>query len=570
MINQVFRFLMIFFFVVCEIYGGPFVQREDGNPVDHVGDVDMKRPALNNENLSAFDEIWKTNEAEDLHDLLEGDIKLDMGPENITDTEKSGHKDALRSRKYTWRTKIVPYEISKELVSAGYMANIQAAISEFEKHTCIKWKPREKEKYWVRFIKSKGCWSSVGYRRKSPQFISLGVGCNQKGIICHEMTHALGFYHEQARPDRDKYVAIFWENIQKGKEHNFRKISEEYVDPLDAGYDTSSIMHYGKYAFNKNGRPTIEVIGHPLYPIGQRNGFSKTDIEQLNALYDCSNSATGSWSSWSNFGPCYQENNKCLHDRQRYCSNENRKKCPGANKYGVQKQTKPCPHNCSLPIAGHWGHWSPWTACSVTCGYGTHTRTRTCNDPAPKNGGKDCRGDSEDVGKCLMTVCNLGPFDVSFESEGMHGWKLCQSHNEKKKPNWYFSMGITSSPFTGPSQDHTSGSGRYIFFETSSPAKVGDVACFYSPKIPPASCQRLTFWYHMYGAQIGTLRVLKKVANGSKTTLWERSLQQGTNWLLASIAISSKTPFQIYFQGVRGGGYKGDIGIDDVKLKACS
>lgn len=74
-----------------------------------------------------------------------------------------------------------------------------------------------------------------------------------------------------------------------GKEHNFKKISEVYVDPLDAAYDTSSIMHYGKYAFNKNGRPTIVVIGQPLSPIGQRNGFSKTDIEQLNALYDCSN-----------------------------------------------------------------------------------------------------------------------------------------------------------------------------------------------------------------------------------------------------------------------------------------
>lgn len=74
-----------------------------------------------------------------------------------------------------------------------------------------------------------------------------------------------------------------------GKEQNFKKISEVYLDPLDAAYDTSSIMHYGKYAFNKNGRPTIEVIGHPHAPIGQRNGFSKTDIEQLNALYDCSN-----------------------------------------------------------------------------------------------------------------------------------------------------------------------------------------------------------------------------------------------------------------------------------------
>ena len=61
------------------------------------------------------------------------------------------------------------------------------------------------------------CWSPVGYRRKSPQLISLGVGCNQKGIICHEMMHTLGFYHEQGRPDRDKYVAIYWENIQPGQ-----------------------------------------------------------------------------------------------------------------------------------------------------------------------------------------------------------------------------------------------------------------------------------------------------------------------------------------------------------------
>ena len=56
---------------------------------------------------------------------------------------------------------------------------------------------------------------------------------------------------------------------------------------------------------------------------------------------------TGGWSSWSNFGPCYEDSYKCLRDRQRYCSHKNRNKCPGANKYGVQKQTKPCPHSCS-------------------------------------------------------------------------------------------------------------------------------------------------------------------------------------------------------------------------------
>ena len=56
---------------------------------------------------------------------------------------------------------------------------------------------------------------------------------------------------------------------------------------------------------------------------------------------------TGGWSSWSNFGPCYEDSYRCLRDRQRYCSHKDRNNCPGANNYGVQKQTKPCPHNCS-------------------------------------------------------------------------------------------------------------------------------------------------------------------------------------------------------------------------------
>lgn len=41
-------------------------------------------------------------------------------------------------------------------VAAGYIDNIREAIAEFKKYTCIKWKPRGKEKYWVRFIKGKG------------------------------------------------------------------------------------------------------------------------------------------------------------------------------------------------------------------------------------------------------------------------------------------------------------------------------------------------------------------------------------------------------------------------------
>ena len=62
---------------------------------------------------------------------------------------------------------------------------------------------------------------------------------------------------------------------------------------MEASYDFNSIMHYGKRSFSATGKNTIGVIGNPDQEIGKRGGFSETDIEELNALYDCSNPGKG-------------------------------------------------------------------------------------------------------------------------------------------------------------------------------------------------------------------------------------------------------------------------------------
>ena len=58
------------------------------------------------------------------------------------------------------------------------------------------------------------CSSYVGNIGIGAQDLSLGKGCLNLAAIKHELMHAIGFYHEQSRTDRDDYVTIHYDNIQ--------------------------------------------------------------------------------------------------------------------------------------------------------------------------------------------------------------------------------------------------------------------------------------------------------------------------------------------------------------------
>ena len=94
---------------------------------------------------------------------------------------------------------------------------IHEAIKEYEKYTCIQLRPRTDEEDYVKFVSyNTGCWSYVG-KIGGEQSINLQIpGCvTKKGTVIHEIMHAIGFWHEHTRDDRDDYVTINWDNIEE-------------------------------------------------------------------------------------------------------------------------------------------------------------------------------------------------------------------------------------------------------------------------------------------------------------------------------------------------------------------
>ena len=58
-----------------------------------------------------------------------------------------------------------------------------------------------------------------------------------------------------------------------------------------------------------------------------------------------------------------------------------------------------------LSVDGGFSLWSAWTDCSQTCGTGTKSRTRTCDNPVPNYNGQNCTGDYSEAISCKITSC---------------------------------------------------------------------------------------------------------------------------------------------------------------------
>ncbi|XP_070687882.1 meprin A subunit beta-like [Pempheris klunzingeri] len=224
-------------------------------------------------------DIFDINEAAGL-DLLEGDIEQELSSRNT-----------ILGDEYRWPT-TVPYylEDSLEMNAKGV---ILKAFDQYRLKTCIDFTPWKGEPNYIHVFKGSGCHSSVGNQHVGKQELSIGKTCDRLGTVEHEFLHALGFWHEHSRADRDDYVTIMWDEIKSEKRKNFKTYDDSVSSALGVPYDYGSVMHYSKTSFNIGSEPTIVTkIPQFMDVIGQRMGFSASDLTKLSRLYNCTKSST--------------------------------------------------------------------------------------------------------------------------------------------------------------------------------------------------------------------------------------------------------------------------------------
>lgn len=242
--------------------------------------IDMEAAAADGLSLEEFDRLER--EAEEFEGLSEQDPDLFEG-----DIIPNMFRNA-NSAKNTWPNGVVPYAFDKNVDSSS-RRKIQNALALLMRSVnargrCLTIRPRtssDRNSIWI--TKTRGCSSSVGRTGRSYQRLTLGNGCYSTGTIQHEFLHALGFWHEQSRSDRDSFVTILWDNIKPENKFNFKVLRTENQG---FGYDYGSVMHYGRTAFTKNGKPTI-LVKKSGAVIGQRRGVSGQDVLEIRKLYRC-------------------------------------------------------------------------------------------------------------------------------------------------------------------------------------------------------------------------------------------------------------------------------------------
>lgn len=201
-------------------------------------------------------------------------------------TSGSGPQGSVAITSGTWTNGVIYYAFDAAVNTTQKSAMLDAMTS-WEAVANVDFVQRTNQANYIYIFNGTGNWSYVGMIG-GRQDLSI-YNWDYKYIMMHELAHALGFWHEQSRGDRDTYVQINLGNVQAGKEHNF----DIQAGAQDLGaYDFDSIMHYGQCAFANctcsSACRTITCLAPNQAwqdQIGQKTHLSVGDAENMALMY---------------------------------------------------------------------------------------------------------------------------------------------------------------------------------------------------------------------------------------------------------------------------------------------
>jgi hypothetical protein len=167
---------------------------------------------------------------------------------------------------YTWDQALTDDEREK----------IKAAMTDWENGGHVRFIERDKHNRYVTFIPDQDpldgiCSSSSLGMEGGQQFIRIDHDASPRQLR-HEIGHALGFYHEHKRLDRDVFIDVNTAEIKDRHRYQFEKVGD--TEALQLGnYDLDSVMHYGAAkSMSRNGKTVLITTDDPAHSgrIGSR------------------------------------------------------------------------------------------------------------------------------------------------------------------------------------------------------------------------------------------------------------------------------------------------------------